>query len=33
MADSSKKNYLAVLGSFFQTVIRWMKLPDPHLSS
>ncbi len=31
MADSSKRNHLAVLGSFFQTVLRWMKLPDPHL--
>src|SRR5215217_5354811 len=29
MADSSRKNHLAVLRSFFQTVSRRMKLPDP----
>ncbi len=29
MADSSKKNHLAVLRSFFQTVSKRMKLPDP----
>jgi integrase/recombinase XerD len=31
MADSSRKNHLAVLRSFFQTVSRRMKLPDPTL--
>ena len=31
MADSSKRNYLAVLGDYFQTDLRWMKLPDPYL--
>jgi site-specific recombinase XerD len=29
MADSSRKNHLSVLRSFFQTVSRRMKLPDP----
>ena len=29
MADSSRKNHLAVLRSFFQTISRRMKLPDP----
>src|SRR5215203_2496041 len=29
MADSSRKNHLAVLRSFFQTVSRRMRLPDP----
>jgi integrase/recombinase XerD len=29
MADSSRKNHLAVLRSFFQTLSRRMKLPDP----
>ena len=29
MADSSRKNHLAVLRSFFQTVSRRMKLSDP----
>ncbi len=29
MADSSRKNHLAVLRSFFQTVSRRLELPDP----
>jgi integrase/recombinase XerD len=29
MADSSRKNHLSVLRSFFQTVSRRMRLPDP----
>src|SRR5215218_9566404 len=29
MADSSRKNHLSVLRSFFRTVSRRMKLPDP----
>ncbi len=29
MSDSSRKNHLAVLRSFFQTVSKRMKLPDP----
>jgi integrase/recombinase XerD len=29
MADSSRKNHLSVLRSFFKTVSRRMKLPDP----
>src|SRR5215213_10135314 len=29
MADSSRKNHLSVLRSFFQTLSRRMKLPDP----
>ncbi|MDP9475458.1 MAG: site-specific integrase, partial [Actinomycetota bacterium] len=29
MADSSRKNHLAVLRSFFQTVSRRLDLPDP----
>jgi integrase/recombinase XerD len=29
MADSSRKNHLAVLKSFFQTVSRRLELPDP----
>ncbi len=29
MADSSRKNHLAVLRSFFQTVARRLELPDP----
>lgn len=29
MADSSRKNHLAVLRSFFQTVSRRLEIPDP----